>query len=193
MTKLIQWNCRGLRANFNELLLLMQKENPVAIALQELAIPESYIFQNRHYSLFPSLPPPSSTRSHGGAGILIRKNIPHSPLPLNTSLQAVACRISTPQPITVCSIYLPPTSSWTETDLLNLVSQLPPPVLLLGDFNAHNSLWGCSSTDGKGQEIADFLLSSSMCLLNNKQSTYIHPATGTCSSIDLALCHPSLS
>lgn len=31
-----------------------------------------------------------------------------------------------------------------------------------------------------------------MCLLNNKQSTYIHPATGTCSSIDLALCHPSL-
>ena len=192
MASLLQWNCRGLRANFNELLILIQNHNPVAIALQELAIPHSYSFQNRHYSLFSSLPLPSGTRSHGGAGILIRRNIPHSPLPLNNSLQAVACRISIPQPITVCSIYLPPTSSWTETDLLNLVSQLPPPVLLLGDFNAHNSLWGCSSTDGKGQEIADFLLSSSMCLLNNKQSTYIHPATGTSSSIDLALVHPSL-
>ena len=192
MASLIQWNCRGLRANFNELLLMMQNENPVAFALQELAISDSYSFQNRQYSLFSSLPIPSGTRPHGGAGILVRKNIPHSPLPLNTSLQAVACRISIPQPLTVCSIYLPPTSSWTDTDLLNLVSQLPSPVLLLGDFNAHNSFWGCSSTDRKGQEVADFLLSSNMCLLNSKQPTYIHPATGSYSSIDLALCHPSL-
>ena len=129
MASLIQWNCRGLRANFNELLLMMQNENPVAFALQELAISDSYSFQNRQYSLFSSLPIPSGTRPHGDAGILVRKNIPHSPLPLNTSLQAVACRISIPQPLTVCSIYLPPTSSWTDTDLLNLVSQLPPPVL----------------------------------------------------------------
>ena len=107
MASLLQWNCRGLRANFNELLILIQNHNPVAIALQELAIPHSYSFQNRHYSLFSSLPLPSGTRSHGGAGILIQRNIPHSPLPLNTSLQAVACRISIPQPITVCSIYLP--------------------------------------------------------------------------------------
>jgi len=191
MDSLIQWNCRGLRANFNELLLLIQNHNPVAVALQELAISDSYKFQNRQYSLFSSLPP-SSTRPHGGAGILVRNNVPHRALASNTGLQAVACRISTTQPITLCSIYLPPLSNWNDTDLLNLVTQLPPPVLLLGDFNAHNTLWGCASTDQKGQRIADFLLANNMCLLNSKLPTYIHPATGSRSSIDLALCDPTL-
>jgi exonuclease III len=101
MTSLIQWNCRGLRANFNELLLLIQNHNPVAISLQELEISDSHVFKNRHYSLFSSLPP-SSTRPYGGAGILVRNNVPHRALALNTGLQAVACRISTKQPITVC-------------------------------------------------------------------------------------------
>ena len=30
-------------------------------------------------------------------------------------------------------------------------------------------------------------------LLNNKQPTYIHPATGSTSSIDLALCSPAIA
>jgi hypothetical protein len=36
------------------------------------------------------------------------------------------------------------------------------------------------------------LLQSNLCLLNNKSSTYLHPATGSLSSLDLALCDPSL-
>ena len=38
--------------------------------------------------------------------------------------------------ITVCSIYLPPTMvfNFNSTDLENLTAQLPPPILLLGDF-----------------------------------------------------------
>ena len=63
-------------------------------------------------------------------GILIRKDLPHSVIPLNTSLQAVACRVSTFQPLTLCSIYLPPSCSWKHVDLLSLVSQLPPPIYL---------------------------------------------------------------
>jgi hypothetical protein len=40
-SSLVQWNCRGLRADFNELLIILQNKNPVAIALQELAISDS--------------------------------------------------------------------------------------------------------------------------------------------------------
>jgi len=36
--------------------------------------------------------------------------------------------------ITACSIYLPPTMVFNSTDLENLTAQLPPPILLLGDF-----------------------------------------------------------
>ena len=59
-------------------------------------------------------------------------------------------------------------------------------------FRVHSTLWSCTSTDRKGHEIADLLLATNMCLLNNEEPTYIHPVTGTHSSIDLALCHPSL-
>jgi len=165
MAKIVQWNCRGFRANFNELSLLMSNLEPIAFCLQELLLPASYIFSNRQYNLFTNLPlTKSNNRPHGGAGILVRKNIPHSAVPLNTNLQAVACRLSTPQPLTLCSIYLPQSSSWMHADLMSLISQLPSPVLLLGDFNARDSLWGCTTTDNKGQEVINFLLKTSLCL-----------------------------
>ena len=33
--KIIQWNCRGLKSNFNELLLLLTLLNPSVFCLQE--------------------------------------------------------------------------------------------------------------------------------------------------------------
>jgi len=54
----------------------------------------------------------------------------------------LACRPSQSEPhhrtISVCSIYLSPSAKFTSNDLDDLLSQLPPPVLLLGDFNAHS-------------------------------------------------------
>jgi hypothetical protein len=189
---IIQWNCRGLRANYNDLLLLLSSVEPVACCLQELLIDDNYVLGNRQYNLYTTLPPLSNNRPTGGAGILVRKTTPHSQLTLHTHLQAVACRISVSRPISVCSLYLPPHCPWSQTDLLALVAQLPSPVLLLGDFNAHHTMWGCSGTDNKGREVVDFLLSSNLCLYNDKTYTYIHPASGARSSIDLAMCDPSV-
>ena len=33
--KIIQWNCRGYKANYNELQLLITEQNPTIICLQE--------------------------------------------------------------------------------------------------------------------------------------------------------------
>ena len=60
-----------------------------------------------------------------------------------------------------------------------------------GDFNAHKNLWDCVDTIAKGLEVATFLLQSYICPLN-KKTTYIHPATGSRSSIDSAICDPAL-
>ena len=70
--------------------------------------------------------------------------------------------------------------------------QLPSPIIFMCDFNAHNILCGCTANDKKWQEVCDFVLSSNLCLLNHKVPTYIHPATGSRSSLDLAFCDPSL-
>ena len=43
--KLIQWNCRGLKANFNELLLLLTGLCPSIICLQETFLKPSDNFK----------------------------------------------------------------------------------------------------------------------------------------------------
>ena len=86
-----------------------------------------------------------------------------------------------------CSIlvYIPPHFNVAQSDLYNLVNQLPAPFLFIGDFNAHSDLLGCSTSNSLGNKVEHLLESSNICLLNDKSPTYFHPATGSFTSIDL--------
>ena len=94
--------------------------------------------------------------------------------------------------VPVCSIYLPPSLKLNSSNLDDLITQLPPPVLLLGNFNAHSSLWGCPKTDIRGKLIEDLLHKHNLCLLNNGSTTYMHAATASVSAIDLSICSPNI-
>ena len=50
--KLIQWNCRGLKANFNELILLLTGMCPSIICLQETFLKPSDNLNIRGYNIF---------------------------------------------------------------------------------------------------------------------------------------------
>jgi len=192
MSNIIQWNCRGLRANFDELKLIMEEHQPIAICLQETMLPENYSLNCRRYEITSVTPPHANNKPCGGVAIMVNSNLPHRIISLNTQLQAVAVRITTPKSLTICSVYLPPSSHWDHKDLLELSEQLPVPSVIMGDFNAHNTLWGETHTDKKGDEVELFLSQSNLCLLNSKVPTYLHPATGSYSSIDLTICDPSI-
>jgi hypothetical protein len=131
-------------------------------------------------------------RPIGGSSIFIDKNIPHHFLNLNTPLQAVAAQVHLQKLITVCSLYLPPTFQYTALDLQNLINQLPSPVLLLGDFNAHSTLWGCDQSLNDAKEIESFMENEDLILLNDGSYTYVHPGNGARTAIDLSLCHPEI-
>jgi len=138
---------------------------------------------------------PSIPTDHRPVGqiYLYNKDLPHSALPFNNTLQAVAyvaakrsvtlafsqllsfiielrtgaiaCGVSTFQPLSYVL-----SSSWKYTDLISLVS----PVFHFGDFNCCNRLWGFVDTNAKGLEVATFLLQTlkhlSICLLLFKPS-----------------------
>ena len=131
-------------------------------------------------------------RAIGGCSIFIKKGIPHEVLELDTELQAVAVKVSLHKTITVCNVYISPCFNVAQTDLENLVDQLPAPYLFIGDFNAHSDLWGCSSSNSLGNKVEHLLESSNICLLNDKSPTYFHSASGSFSSIDLSLCSVSI-
>ena len=74
----------------------------------------------------------------------------------------------------------------------DLINQLPPSIVLLGDFNAHSTEWGCSKNDSKGKMISDLMLQCNLSLLNDGSATYLHPGSGSQSAIDLSICDPLL-
>ena len=57
----------------------------------------------------------------------------------------------------------------------------------MSDFNSHSNVWGCRDTDQKGRIIEDVINRNNLLLYNNKSFTYLHPGTGTYTTIDLTL------
>ena len=131
--KIIQWNCHGLKANRSKLLLLMTQQQPAIVCLQEtfktndditIKNYQSYNFINN-----------TGHRASDGVSILIRNNIPQSKIHLNTQLQAIAVKVTLHRRNNICSIYIPPHDAINESEINNILQQLPAPFILLGDFN----------------------------------------------------------
>ena len=129
---------------------------------------------------------------HGGVAIIVRKSVQHHLINLNTVLQAVAVRACFEREITICSVYLPPRSGFSLNDIQTLVNQLPPPFLILGDFNSHNPLWGGNFLDTEGRIIDDLIQNNNLTLYNDGTMTYHNIFTNNFSAIDLSLCTPSI-
>ena len=122
------------------------------VCLQETQLKADTNIAFKHYSVYHRPGDESGGTVHGGAAILVKSSIPHQEITLRTSLQAVAIRAVCFKTVTICSIYLPPSLKWRKADIEDLFTQLPPPVLILGDFNAHSTSWGCTNTDSKGKQ-----------------------------------------
>ena len=75
--KIIQWNCRGLKANINELLLLITQECPSIICLQETFLKHCDNINIRNYEML-NYTHDSGGRASGGVSVLIRNDIPHN-------------------------------------------------------------------------------------------------------------------
>ena len=179
----LQWNIRGIRSNQEELSLLLHNK-PTVICLQETLMNPDKLTHLTGYSCL-------SCNLSRGTAMYIKTNCLYSPINLITPLEAVAARISFKKTITICSIYLSPSKPVTKTDLTNLISQLPEPFLLVGDMNGHSPRWGSDHHSSQGKIIEDVLDQLDLCLLNSGSPTFCAPS-GALSSLDLAICDPSI-
>ena len=189
MCDILQWNCKGLRSRAEILKVLMHEHNPGIVCLQETKLGNNLFNPGLNYNFYHSAPPPGH-HPKGGAAIIIHKSLQHSQIHLRTHLQAVAVRFVKNKQVTICSVYLPPDLQYTVDDLQNLINELPPPFILLGDFNAHNPLWGGESANrnGSGEVVEAVIDSNYISLLNDGSPTYCNVHSRYTSSIDLSLC-----
>ena len=188
---ILQWNCRGIKPNRNELSYMSSKYNIAIFCLQETFLKQPANFELKGYTSYHQICE-SITRAKGGVSLLVDKRLPQSRINLNTTLQAVAASVTLNKTYTICSLYISPNEPLEINKLYHLIEQLPKPFLILGDFNAHSTSWGCRNSSNRGKQLEEFILKNDICLLNNNSSTHICPRTGSQSTIDLSICSPSL-
>lgn len=184
---IIQWNCRGLIKNLDDIYEILTDYQPSVLCLQETHLNTQQTNFLRQYTVFRK-DRAGCTHSSGGVALVAKRSVACKKINLQTNLEAVAMRaILFGRLTTLCSIYIPPDYHLTTTEFENLIDQLPAPYLLAGDMNAHHPLWGSARANPRGRLIEKFLLSSGACLFNKKHATFFSATHNTYSAIDLAL------
>ena len=189
-TSIIQWNAQGMRTKKNELLDLINEHKASLIAIQETKLSSDYNIRLPNYNVI-SKNGHYNHGQHGGVALYIHSGVPYQEIELITPIQAVAATVNLQTTFTVCNIYSSRSHQLSSQLLNDLLSQLPSPYLILGDFNAYSSVWNCLSTDSRGRIMEEFINLNNLVILNDERPTRI--GYNSESIIDLSLCSPSIS
>lgn len=188
-----QWNIRGYRANYHYLRTLISDSQAVILCLQETMMPMPIPNPPRGFAMYNKRgPQDDGPVNHGGVCTLVKHTIGHTNLDINTDLQAVAIRCQLDKYYTICNIYLPPNTPVTLDQMLNLLSQLPEPYILVGDFNARHPLWGDVITNEKGKLVENLLGAAPCSIINDGNPTHLHSQTDSLTCIDLSIVSPEI-
>jgi hypothetical protein len=141
----------------------------------------------------------------GGLAFIISKEIQYNPVKTTISdehTEHLAVDIHTnntdTRSLRIHNVYIPPCSSCGAGYCPNITTILQgDDYTVLGDFNAHNSLWDQQATeDARGQLIADQIDDSPAIVINNPgQYTRIAARDGTniATSPDITISSPSIA
>lgn len=181
----LQWNCRSLTANLEDLAFLLSSHSPDIICLSDIWLKNSSRFSFPGFHIIAS----HRTGPGGGAAILVTRNLSFSVIN-NTRIKNLCSsnnihipivRISlNDKPTYIVFLYSPPpsissnhpTSPNLWFDLFSLLS-LFPSTLICADFNGRHPLWCLSHQipDRTGSLIVNVLLPFDFVILNNGAPT----------------------
>ena len=186
---IIQWNIQGISSHKDDLLHLISIYRPMVIAIQETFLGNDFMVRVNNYNGLCKQGH-YNRRYHGGVAIYIHDTCPFQPIEIQSQFQVVAARVQLPRSccLTIASIYIPSRNTLNRQDMVNIVNQLPAPFLVLGDVNAHNTIWGGTQIDARGRIIEEFINEYRLNCLNDGSATHV---SGT--SIDVSLMSPEVS
>ncbi|KAJ8734711.1 hypothetical protein PYW08_013961 [Mythimna loreyi] len=185
---ILQWNCRSAVSKKTEIIYMLNKYNASLFAISETWLKPDSIFKINGFSCLRD----DRSDGYGGAAILIRNTVSYYPLslPLFNDFSVVAAQVNN---TCIVSIYIPSPSSSVLQQFNNLLSILPRPFLILGDFNCHHTSWGCTLSSYYGDILLDILDEHNICILNSGSPTRRTGPKENLSAIDLSICTPNLA
>lgn len=195
---LLQWNTSSLISHWAEFREYIANKKPLLAAVQETHFLDSdlhnYQLTPFGYSLYCNNVNDSPRR--GGSALYVSNSILHHQVFFDSPLSHVAVNIKIAQrEITILSIYLSPCHPISAGQMDHLFNQIPSPCLLLGDFNARHTAWGCHTHNTRGHMLHTLLDKHNLVFLNNTTPTHHSMRQGqiSYSVIDLALASPQIA
>lgn len=190
MTQIIQWNCHSINNKKHELIHLINKTKASILAVSEMWLRPDSLFRVSGFACFRD----DRDDGYAGAALLIKKNLIYSRIlipPHSDDFQLVAVRsLDT----SFVSLYIPNPSQPIIQEIDSILSTIPEPLVILGDFNCHNQLWGCYKNDPISYDLLDLLDHFNLCILNDGSPTHrVFPHQDPRSALDLSLCSSSLA
>ena len=197
--KVMQWNSRSIRKNESDLIEHLAKTKPDILAIQspycskwDLPFLEGYYY--------PPVTDMKGDPSKAFVATYIRQGRVYtaiaSPAPNldeNGSSCAIEVQNKIGKKISICNVYYPKGCKNDTTKWLTTLDQTKQ-WYILGDFNAHHSLWNSRIKTDKDHQLADDITESPLSLLNDGSMTRIPDNPDHCeSAIDLSLSSPGLA
>ena len=192
---MLHWNPRSWRKNKAELINYLRLNHVHVICLQETWKTSKTSIKVPGYTLAAST---EHQTPSGGVAILVSNSLPFvatTPPAISEPGEIVTVELCTaPQRVTVASYYNPRPRVDTMLEACAAFSKLAQPCYITGDFNAHHSLWGCSSSSGVGKALVDWLNEDGrLTVMNDGAPTHYQASNGSVSAIDLCIVSNSLS
>lgn len=137
-------------------------------------------------------------RGKTGCAICVSSRLNYTVLDINQNFNdgTMVCGITLHGNVglNILSVYRPQHSLHTVNDWINIFSQCPPPCVIGGDFNVHNSLFGSSKNDSAGNTLINAIDITSLVALNNGKPTHIvKPPSTLKSAVDVTLASPDIA
>lgn len=185
----LQWNTHSITNKKQDLLYLINKYNPVILAISEIWLKDGSNFKLPSYSSL------MDCRADGRAGcaLFIRDHIPFLPVNIAQNYSNFHLTCARVEGITFLSLYIPYPSAIILEQLKKIIENLQHPVIVLGDLNVHHVLWGCDNNDILGEKLLEILDKCNLCLLNSGQATLRTLPNQAASAVDISLCSPILA
>ena len=192
--KIISWNCQGINAKKLNLQSFINEIQPDIICLQETQLnPANANVNVKGYENYYSHKA-TSTRGHGGTGILVNPKLPQGKIDIQSRLQATAVRVTLDKPISICSIYISE-EDWrviSPDEIKKLIEDIPHPKIVTGDWNARSLLWHSDISCTKGKYLEEIFDKLNMVVIDEDMQTHISTANNSSSHIDITIVSPAL-
>lgn len=195
--RIIQFNCCGIKAKFNDIKQMIIKYNPDFILLQELKIKKNDKVKFKGYTLLSKHIDDEST-TLTSVGILIKDGIIYSEIDLPDDMMVIGINTVCSTPISLFSYYdNHRINKLSANQLKCIIDSGKHKPIIMGDFNTKSFLWDSNRkfifNDHRANKLIDFLDDSEMVLLNDGSTTRISPIFNQKNSaLDLTLVHKDL-